>query len=112
MNITKSSAIVRPGRFSRYRYNILSALGKDGSRLTGCKEHIALSRRASQEGMVLLENNGYLPLAQGITVALFGVGSLEYIKGGGGSGQVYPAYVRNLYEAFKEKSPVWKFTNP
>lgn len=112
MNITKSSTIVRPGRFSRYRYNILSALGKDGSRLTGSEEHIALSRRASQEGMVLLENNGYLPLAQGTTVALFGIGSLEYIKGGGGSGQVYPAYIRNLYEGFIEKAPRVKVYEP
>ena len=105
MNITKPGARVRNGIFSRYRYNKMSALGKDGSRLTGSQTHIDLSRQAAQEGMVLLENNGYLPLAKGTTVALFGVGSLEYMKGGGGSGQVYPAYVRNIYEGFMEKAP-------
>ncbi len=104
MQITKPGTAVHNGHFARYRYNILSALGKDGSRLTGSDAHIALSRKAAQEGMVLLENNGYLPLARGTKVALFGVGSMEYIKGGGGSGQVYPAYVRNLYEAFREKA--------
>ena len=105
MNLMKPGAKVRNGRFFRYRYNIVSSLGENGSRLTGCREHIALSRQAAQEGMVLLENNGYLPLKEGTTVTLFGVGSLEYMKGGGGSGQVYPAYVRNIYEGFLEKAP-------
>ena len=54
---------------------------------------------------VLLENKGVLPLQAGTTVALFGVGTLEYIIGGGGSGRVYPAYVRNIYEGFAEKAP-------
>ena len=33
--------------------------------------------------MVLLENNVFLPLKKNTTVALFGVGSLDYVKGGG-----------------------------
>ena len=31
-------------------------LGRDGRRVTAGKEHIALSRRAAREGMVLLKN--------------------------------------------------------
>ena len=93
MNLQKPSSKVHEGFLAHYRYNLLRNLGENGSRLTGCEAHIALSRRAAQEGMVLLENNGYLPLPQGICVSLFGLGTLEHIKGGGGSGQVYPAYV-------------------
>jgi len=105
MNITRQSQKVKAKRWSRYQYTLSTPIGKDGTRLTGCAEHIALSRTVASEGMVLLENNGFLPLQDGTTVALFGIGSLEYIIGGGGSGRIYPAYIRNIYEGFCEKSP-------
>ena len=47
-----------------------------------------LARRAAAEGMVLLENNGVLPLAEGAALALFGRGARYTIKGGTGSGDV------------------------
>ena len=105
MNITKEKNKVREKKWNRYRYNLTTGLGENGKRLTGCEEHIALSRKVAGEGMVLLENNGLLPLKDGTKVALFGVGTLEYVSGGGGSGSVYPAYTRNLYEGFVEKAP-------
>ena len=105
MNIRRNRELVRQGRWNRYRYNLTTGLGENGARLTGCDDHIRLSRQVAGEGMVLLENNGHLPLKNGTTVALFGIGTVEYIKGGGGSGQVYPAYVRSLYEGFAEKAP-------
>lgn len=72
--------------------------------ITGCMEHIALSRKAAGEGMVLLKNEkNILPLKKGTKVALFGVGSIDYTKGGGGSGEVYCAHVRNVYDGFEEK---------
>lgn len=71
---------------------------------TGCAEHIALSRKAAGEGMVLLKNEkNILPLKKGTKVALFGIGSVDYTKGGGGSGDVYCKYVRNIYDGFEEK---------
>ena len=74
-----------------------------GKYVTACKEHIALSKEAAEEGMVLLKNEkGLLPLREGSKIALFGKGSFDYVKGGGGSGDVYTVYVRNLYEGFKE----------
>ena len=105
MNITKEKNKVREQKWNRYRYNLTTNLGENGKRLSGCPEHIALSRKVAGEGMVLLENNGLLPLQDGTKVALFGIGTLEYVSGGGGSGSVYPAYFRNLYEGFAEKAP-------
>ena len=72
--------------------------------VTASPEHIALSRRAAQEGAVLLKNSGnLLPLAPDTRVALFGKGSFDYVKGGGGSGDVTAAYVKNLYDGLKEE---------
>lgn len=70
--------------------------------VTASGEHIALSRQAAQEGAVLLKNDGgLLPLAPETRVALFGKGSFDYVKGGGGSGDVTVAYTRNLYDGLK-----------
>ena len=106
MNVQRNAHKVRADIWNRYRYNITTPLGEDGRAVTGCEAHIALSRQAAGEGIVLLENDGTLPLAAGTRVALFGVGSLDYVKGGGGSGQVYPAYIRNLYEGLLENGSV------
>ena len=90
-------------RWIRARYLPGLPLGKDGRRVTAGKEHIALSRRAAREGMVLLKNEGnVLPLAPGSRVALFGKATIDYVKGGGGSGDVTVPYIRNLYDGFTE----------
>ncbi len=90
-------------RWIRARYLPGLPLGKDGRRVTAGKEHIALSRRAAREGMVLLKNEGNaLPLAAGTKVALFGKATIDYVKGGGGSGDVTVPYIRNLYDGFAE----------
>lgn len=34
-------------------------------------------------------------------MALFGKGTFDYVKGGGGSGDVTVAYITNLYEGLK-----------
>ncbi len=74
----------------------------EGKYVTASPAHIALSREAAREGMVLLKNsNKLLPLAKGSRIALFGKGSFDYVKGGGGSGDVTVSYVRNLYEGFR-----------
>ena len=90
-------------KWIRARYLPGLPLGKDGRRVTAGKEHIALSRKAAREGMVLLKNEGgVLPLPPGSRVALFGKATIDYVKGGGGSGDVTTPYVRNLYEGFAE----------
>ena len=86
---------------------------KESGRVTASKEHIQLSKEAAKEGMVLLKNkNGLLPLASGSKIALFGKGSFDYVKGGGGSGDVYTAYVRNLYEGLKAQETAVQIYEP
>ena len=48
----------------------------------------AVARKAAAEGMVLLENNGVLPLKAGMKIALYGQGARHTIKGGTGSDQL------------------------
>ncbi len=73
---------------------------RDGKYVTSSEEHILLSRTAAEEGMVLLKNeNHLLPLTPGGKVCLFGKGTFDYVKGGGGSGDVHCKYIRNLYDA-------------
>ncbi len=60
-----------------------------------------LSMEAAEEGMVLLENEGALPVAAKSKIALFGGGSYATIKGGTGSGDVNNRPLVTVYEAMK-----------
>lgn len=60
--------------------------------------HAALSREVASEGMVLLKNDGVLPLAQGLAIDLYGNTSYRFISGGTGSGRVNAAYTVSLKE--------------
>ena len=91
-------------KWQRLKYLHGLPLGEDGRRITGSQKHIDLSRKAACEGMVLLKNNNaLLPLKKGARVALFGKASADYVKGGGGSGDVTVAYTRNLCDAMDIK---------
>ena len=84
--------IVRTPRFAGYKYS-------NKPDLAG---HAKLVRAATPEGLVLLENNGVLPIKGVKTVALYGTGSYDFIAGGTGSGNVNKAYVRNVAEGLRE----------
>ena len=99
------------GKWQRALYQPVLPLGPEGRRITASPEHITLSRQAASEGMVLLKNDHrILPLAKGSRVALFGKASADYVKGGGGSGDVTVSYTRNLYEGMLIKEAEGKLT--
>lgn len=83
--------IVKTPRFNKYKYSNKPEL----------KAHAELVRKAAPEGMVLLENNGVLPLKDVKTVALYGTGSYDFIAGGTGSGNVNKPYIRNVAEGLE-----------
>lgn len=99
-------------KWTRVMYQPNIPLGEKGEKVTACRKHIALSKEAAKEGMVLLKNDGdLLPLSRGSKVALFGKASFDYVRGGGGSGEVTVSYARNLYEGLfllKDKVSVFE----
>lgn len=100
-------------KWTRVKYLPGIGLGENGKRVTASKEHIDISKNAAKEGMVLLKNtDNTLPLKQGTKVALFGKGTIDYVKGGGGSGDVTVSYTRNLYEGIKTMSPSTEVYEP
>ena len=64
------------------------------------KRNAALARRAAAEGIVLLENDGALPI-RGKRVALFGAGARRTISGGAGSGATHPRHVVTIEQGLK-----------
>lgn len=89
-------------KWQRIQYLPNLSLGENGQKVTSSKEHRELSKNAAKEGMVLLKNeNRLLPFAKGTRLALFGKASFDYVKGGGGSGDVTVDYVTNLYDGFR-----------
>ncbi|MBR5345457.1 MAG: glycoside hydrolase family 3 protein [Clostridia bacterium] len=90
-------------RWQRANYLPGIPLGKDGRRVTASPEHIAISKEAAKEGMVLLKNErNTLPLQRGTRIALFGKATFDYVKGGGGSGDVTVPYMHNIYDGFMQ----------
>lgn len=91
-------------KWSRLRFSPCLPMGKDGRRITGSDEQIRISREAAAEGMVLLKNeNSLLPLRDGERIAVFGKAQYDYVKGGGGSGDVTVDHITNIYEGLKIK---------
>lgn len=66
------------------------------------KNHAKIARKSASEGMVLLKNQGTLPLKENINISLIGVTSFNLISGGTGSGDVDEAYTINIDQAFLE----------
>lgn len=75
------------------------------------KQHQQLARRAAAEGMVLLKNEGVLPL-KADKIMLYGPGSRRTVKGGSGSGDVHERHSVSIEEGllnagFKFPSTLW-----
>ena len=63
--------------------------------------HAKLARRAAAEGIVLLKNEGILPLAESASIAILGCGADKTVKGGIGSGDVNNRRNISIYEGMK-----------
>ncbi|MFN6991533.1 MAG: beta-glucosidase [Fervidobacterium sp.] len=62
------------------------------------EEHAKISYEAGCEGVVLLKNQGTLPISQAMQLAVFGTGQIETIRGGTGSGETHPSYTINFID--------------
>ena len=87
--------IVKTPRFRHYDY----------SDNPDRQAHAAITRQSGTEGMVLLQNNGVLPMqpSGNDTIALFGVNSYDFLSGGVGSGCVNVEKVVDMVSALKEQ---------
>lgn len=93
-------------KWARSNYQPCLPIGKHGARITGCSEHTELSLNAACEGAVLLKNeSNLLPLKKDARIAIFGKAQFDFVKGGGGSGDVGCAYVTDIYEGIKRCAP-------
>ena len=102
--------MVNMEKWARIKYQPALPLGENNTKITGCKAHIKLSRQAAEEGIVLLKNEkSVLPLKTGAGIAIFGKAQIDYVKVGGGSGDVHSEYTLNIYEALKKQEGVYVF---
>ena len=64
--------------------------------------HGKLAKKAASEGIVLLKNEGILPLKKDTAAALLGYGAEKTVKGGIGSGDVNNRKNISIYQGLKE----------
>lgn len=60
------------------------------------------AREAAAEGIVLLKNDGILPMKKGEKAALYGGAAVATVKGGTGSGDVNEREVVSIYQGFAD----------
>lgn len=75
-----------------------TAQGYKYSNKPDLKKHAEITHRVACDGMVLLHNNGVLPLSSNKSVAVFGNGAYDILVGGSGSGNVNRKYKVSLVE--------------
>jgi beta-glucosidase len=80
--------VVKTPRFKKFQYTSTPDL----------QAHAKVSQESANEAMVLLKNNGILPLKKIENIALFGKTSYDFITGGTGSGEVNYQHAISLLE--------------
>ena len=85
--------IVKTPHFHQYNY----------SNKPDLKAHAQVARKAAEESIILLKNEGKtLPLKGNEKVALYGINSVDFVGIGTGSGEVNTEHIANLQEAMTE----------
>ena len=84
--------IVKTPHFRKYNY----------SNKPDLKAHAAVARKAAEESIILLKNEGTLPLNGNEKVALYGISSVDFVGIGTGSGWVNTEHIANMQEAMTE----------
>lgn len=67
------------------------------------EKHNDIARRCAEESIVLLDNDGILPLSEGDSVAIIGDFAKKARYQGAGSSQVNPTKLDNLYDALANR---------
>lgn len=76
------------------------------------KDITPLALEANADGMVLLENDGFLPLKTGDRVSVFGRMQSEYNHGGTGSGGLINIpYKTNIYDELEKMEILFLIRN-
>ncbi|HJA67240.1 MAG TPA: glycoside hydrolase family 3 C-terminal domain-containing protein [Candidatus Mediterraneibacter cottocaccae] len=75
--------------------------------VVGCPAHIAVAKKAAEEGITLIKNSGVLPLKRGCIKKLAVIGKLADREniGDHGSSRVYPPYVVTPLQGLKKADP-------
>lgn len=91
--------------------NHADAYNAPASDATGSLNGVEMAKLVAKEGMVLLKNDvpdetgseKALPLADKERIAIFGISQVDFIHGGGGSGNFESEYYVSLYQGLQEK---------
>lgn len=86
----------------RVVYDTRSAVDK-AEKSFDVEEHNNIARRCAEESIVLLDNDGILPLTEGDSVAIIGDFAKKARYQGAGSSQVNPTKLDNLYDALANR---------
>ena len=85
--------IVKTPHFRKYKF----------SNKPDLKAHAEVARKAAEESIILLKNEGKtLPLKGNEKVALYGINSVDFVGIGTGSGEVNTEHIANLQETMTE----------
>jgi len=85
--------LARTPAFKGYKY----------SNQPNLEAHAKIAYEAAAEGVVLLKNDGALPLSGDHKVAVFGTGQIETVRGGTRSGWTYPRYIISILDGMRER---------
>ena len=107
-------AAMMVGNYFADAYRELITVYFSGSGTVSSEASETLCLEIEREGMVLLKNEGLLPLAEKSAISVFGQDSVDFVYGGAGSGSVDASRAANLKQAleaagFSVNPTLWDF---